>query len=1444
VNDLSLLIKAKLNIDESAQEINSKQISALQAKLEKLKLKIEIDDKVLKALKDFSSSIEKLNAVMEKQNETVKKNILISHELDGSTKTIVQDFKRNGEIIEQTTTKIQKQTDAFEKQKLAIDGVVRAEENLASHTRRLSDGVQTGTTDVYKLGHITETVNQPDGGIEKTKIKEDFERAVKLSKEKMDLLHKEALEMNRVYDASVKAFTDAEQRKRNEIKRTAEIDSQVNNQLLKEKYNNMLEEAYAMNKTFDENRRRTFNLGTDLTSKTSGFTGADKSSVEKYAKEIYGVNAEVTKFNQTMDKNGRVMAEATIRVNKNSREYVENKMKIDSATKSVNQFGEAVSKKTGKDMGVLGQFGVAMTRFPVWIAASTLFMGSLHAIRNSVQYVVQMDTALTNLSKVVDFSAEQLDNMKVSAIDLGKVLGKSSVDIMNSMAEFGRITKNQSEIIELTRVATMASNVTSMTAQEASKALTLTMVTFGLEAKDAMSILNSWNEIQNNFKVSAESLADSIGKVGAASKVAKTDIQTLEGVVTSIIQSTGISGMEAGTAVKSFISRIYRTDESDPEQLGKTAEALKNIADVSVQGAEGLKPFGQLLDEIAGKWQNMSEQDKMATAQSVGSTYHYSKFIALMENYSIAIDATNKAYDSQNSALDENQKYLASVEGRWQTFKTNLEELKIAVFNDNFLKNGIDILTEAIQNLNISLFGYQPTESSITRLKKDITDLENMTFLNSGGSWSFLFKTQELETKRKKLAELELQLQENKKAQEENNKKEEESNKLKKDNANLVESQVTSQEEFNKQLDAEYDNLNSLASAYQTLNTGETLSIKNLSELVSQYPTLAKYLNQTNDLTFKRGEILKQVWEIEKQTEIARLQSEREKINQALKSSYGQMSKKDYVAYMSGIDPTSVTNFKNQLDTIDALLKIYNTDISGFDTKKTTTPKQTNISDILKDEQKLQNEITKSENLSKNLLAEEYAIRLKNLDAEEKSQQELLKYYNLQMKEAKAKGLENELTEKILKTQGDLANIEKERKDINADIIKNAEELAKQKEEALKKETEAIQKLNDEKLKTYDESNKTIIDLLKDRYDEEEKLRSRNHEDTLQSLDDQLDSFKDYVDKQKDEIDRLYDTQDYQENVAESSKKILEFQSEIAKRQLAANSGDLIAQSEIKEFEEKLAEERKGLTKTQRDREKDLRKQNLDDTLSTFEKSIDAQKRTEDDSFESYKRNLEDRTTQTALELEAQKLLMTGTIVDVQNALVKLFTDVGANATITGQILQTQLISRLGQLRDINNNLPSITANSSNGITESDYRSRIGTNADYYDSMSGMTRAEWERRHGFKGIIGGDTGLYTGEWGSGGKLAVLHEKELLLNKIDTSNILKAVNLTRQLFSNISTPKMPNFTPIGAGGSVNPVFNIQVPIYGNADKSTVNDITTQVAKTIRIELNKSGIFRKS
>ena len=75
-----------------------------------------------------------------------------------------------------------------------------------------------------------------------------------------------------------------------------------------------------------------------------------------------------------------------------------------------------------------------------------------------------------------------------------------------------------------------------------------------------------------------------------------------------------------------------------------------------------------------------------------------------------------------------------------------------------------------------------------------------------------------------------------------------------------------------------------------------------------------------------------------------------------------------------------------------------------------------------------------------------------------------------------------------------------------------------------------------------------------------------------------------------------------------------------------------------------------------------------------------------------------------------------------------------------------------------------------------------------------------------------DVGGLTPSWGAGGKLAILHQDELVSSKFDTSLILKAMNISKSILNNFKLPNLaiPNFKPAMATngvGIVNLNFNI-------------------------------------
>ncbi|MFC6547704.1 hypothetical protein ACFQMJ_25540 [Cohnella cellulosilytica] len=67
--------------------------------------------------------------------------------------------------------------------------------------------------------------------------------------------------------------------------------------------------------------------------------------------------------------------------------------------------------------------------------------------------------------------------------------------------------------------------------------------------------------------------------------------------------------------------------------------------------------------------------------------------------------------------------------------------------------------------------------------------------------------------------------------------------------------------------------LTSLEDSYQKLSRGEKLSSDTVTDLIAQYPKLSQYLAETNDFTFQKGELIKQVMEDQRQQRIEELEA-------------------------------------------------------------------------------------------------------------------------------------------------------------------------------------------------------------------------------------------------------------------------------------------------------------------------------------------------------------------------------------------------------------------------------------------------------------------------------------------------------------------------------------------------------------------------------------------
>ena len=109
---------------------------------------------------------------------------------------------------------------------------------------------------------------------------------------------------------------------------------------------------------------------------------------------------------------------------------------------------------------------------------------------------------------------------------------------------------------------------------------------------------------------------------------------------------------------------------------------------------------------------------------------------------------------------------------------------------------------------------------------------------------------------------------------------------------------------------------------------------------------------------------------------------------------------------------------------------------------------------------------------------------------------------------------------------------------------------------------------------------------------------------------------------------------------------------------------------------------------------------------------------------------------------------------------------------------------------------PSSTKASPNNYSSSSSGRGSGSGGSRSGSGSGYTSSNQNSAYNNVGYLIGAavgritkfaSGGYTGDWdNTSGRLAVLHQKELVLNEEDTKNVLNAVNITRAITSGVSS----------------------------------------------------------
>lgn len=172
-----------------------------------------------------------------------------------------------------------------------------------------------------------------------------------------------------------------------------------------------------------------------------------------------------------------------------------------------------------------GKFLNSFKTMSSYITANMVFNFVKRQIRDMVNEVTEIDTAMTELRKVTEATDEDFAKFAKSAGQTGRELGASISDVINATSTFSRAGFNLPDAEELGEVATLYKNVgDGITIDSASESIISVMKAFNIEAENSIGIIDRINEVSNRAAIDSGGLGLALQRVASAMDAANNSL--------------------------------------------------------------------------------------------------------------------------------------------------------------------------------------------------------------------------------------------------------------------------------------------------------------------------------------------------------------------------------------------------------------------------------------------------------------------------------------------------------------------------------------------------------------------------------------------------------------------------------------------------------------------------------------------------------------------------------------------------------------------------------------------------------------------------------------------------------------------------------------------------------------------------------------------------------
>ena len=393
----------------------------------------------------------------------------------------------------------------------------------------------------------------------------------------------------------------------------------------------------------------------------------------------------------------------------------------DIAVKEINDINIRL-KQTESNMRSMGKLGLSWTdkltqaweKFGGWGFATGTMMTVINQLRQIPKEVYAIDTAMTNLYKVTDETDKKYQDFLNSAKSSAVEIGSSVSSLIEQTANWAKLGFDINTASTLAKTSSIYANVGEVDDATAVSDIVTAIKAFNIEASDSITIVDKFNKLGNEFATDAKSLGDGLSRSASAMATAGTDINKTLAMLTGGTEITQ-NASEFGNFLKVGSMRI-RGMKGQLEQLGEEVdETVDSISKVQTQilnrtggkvnifdDNDNFRDYYEIMEDISKVFNDLNDPDKADLTEILFGKQRGNQGAALIQAFQSG--QIQKAYEAalnaEGSAMQEQERWMGSLEAKLQQFKASFQSFSDTVVNSDLLKWFVDLGKTGVNSLN------------------------------------------------------------------------------------------------------------------------------------------------------------------------------------------------------------------------------------------------------------------------------------------------------------------------------------------------------------------------------------------------------------------------------------------------------------------------------------------------------------------------------------------------------------------------------------------------------------------------------------------------------------------------------------------------------------------------------------------------------------------------